>query len=162
MRTKLIVSLVSSICFLLSASSTQAETKVGKTHLSGVGLGGQVFDYGVSGKHFVDEQNAFIGTIGVSHGLSVEVGFLKTLATPYDGEDGALTISVGGAGSLLYFDSAAKSKTVLAARGILEFAYRLNSAPIEITTSLGPALATGGGLAAINFAGGGGAIRWFF
>jgi hypothetical protein len=147
------------------ASTAHADTSVGSSSRLGVGFGGGLVTYGLTGKYHLTRARAVTLSLGGRYGQSAEVGYVERVTTLWNGRSrGQLDLAVGAAVTLWRFDSgAADTTTIFGGRGLVEFAYKFSRVPLEVTAEWGPSWLTGQGLfGGLYLAGGGSAVRWFF
>ena len=147
------------------ASHAHADTPVGSSNRLGVGFGGGLVTYGLTGKYHLTRARAVTLSLGARYGQSVEVGYVERVTTLWNGRSrGQLDLAVGAAVTLWVFDSGiGDASAIFGGRGLVEFAYKFSKVPLEVTAEWGPSWLTGHGLfGGLYLAGGGSAVRWFF
>jgi|GEM_PF-4799381 len=145
---------------LVGASSTaHAADRVRQAGNIGVGLGANSFSFGLTGKYFVNDANAFQATVGGREDGQVLLGvdYLYNFDPLWSDETAALGWYAGFGGSI----SPGSQQGSLIAAGIVGLDFDIDAAPLDIFVELRPSflLAPVGDLKL--FAAGGG-VRYYF
>lgn len=153
------------LALLALTNVARADTSVGEAKRLGVGFGGGLVTYGLTGKYHLSGDHAVTLSLGARYGQSTEAGYVQRVSTLWDGGNrGQLDLGVGAAVTLWRFDlGTVEPTTIFGGRGFVEFAYKFSGVPLEVTAEWGPSWLTGQGVfGGLYLAGAGSAVRWFF
>ena len=147
------------VCIVVVASMSESYA----ARNTGVGIGGGSWLAGLTVKHYLVEQNAVQGIMGLTNsGLALEMDYLSRMG-PLS-RTSAMTISWGlGAGiGIVSHEEAGGLEGGALLSGIGEIVFDFSEAPLELVLDYRPAYRLGGagwGMRLFQF---GGAIRYFF
>jgi hypothetical protein len=129
----------------------------------GLGLGGGTLSNGLTAKYYLGEDDAVQAVFGFSGwGFSLGADYVHEFAPLYKHPRGELFWGVGGGAGAVFYDVGIDSATVFGLSAVIELGWHFKSIPLEIVTDWRPTYFVGDYIGGFYFAGGGGAIRWFF
>jgi hypothetical protein len=139
--------------------AAQAQDKVREPGNIGLGLGGNIFGAGVSGKYFIDESNAVQGLVGLGYSstsLTVSADYLYNFPPFVQEEDLSIGWYAGFGGALVL------GASVLGVTGIVGVDVDVDEVPLDLFVEYRPSLyfmTIGSGFRGDSFGAG---VRYYF